>query len=131
MTGTIDNDTALDAIRIREIWLSVLEANIVKHRPTGSNMVEDHAATPLGTLCIIGYNFRLWPIEEPPSTLEFPPAALCRHIGLRTHETEQGEGFGLDIDWINAMTDRGCDDRTIGRVVDDVLRNRREREGIA
>jgi len=125
------------ATTVRDVWLGILEANIVRDRPESGLMVDETSATPLGILCVVAYQFPLWPASNPdhtprkPTELEFPPFSLCAAIGLRCARRDEDEAYGGDIDWINAMSDWGVDDRTIGRVIEDVLRNRSERGGAA
>lgn len=117
--------------KVRSTWFRMLEENVVNTRPESSAMIEDDTkCTPLGLLTILADEIGPWGKLPNVREMEFPPHQVATAVGLRSYRTTRGEAVGMDIDWINALTDHGVDDRTIGRIVRDVLRQRQEAHGV-
>lgn len=121
------SDTRAD--QVKNTWFRMLDENVVGARPENGSMVGKSACTPLGLLCMIADEIGPWPFDTPIEQMEFPPYVVAQGVGLRCMSTDRGEAVGYDIDWINSMTDRGVDDRIVGLVVRDVLRQREETHG--
>lgn len=101
--------------RLVNVWLGML-AEVPLMRPDPSlpyDSLCSHEAepvqwtTPLGLLCQIAVSMGLWKHAHPPCQLEYPPSDIASLALLWHKKNAEGEAVGLDIDWINAMTDAG------------------------